>query len=109
MLSENQERLLDYLSTADRWVEAGELADRLGVTTRSVRNYVTAVRERSAVEIASSPTATASTPAATPATSAPGPRRIRRAPRATACTPSSAASATRPTASTSSRSRPSCT
>ncbi|MBM7024384.1 BglG family transcription antiterminator [Clavibacter zhangzhiyongii] len=55
MLSENQERLLDYLSTADRWVEAGELADRLGVTTRSVRNYVTAVRERSAVEIASSP------------------------------------------------------
>jgi lichenan operon transcriptional antiterminator len=55
MLSENQERLLDYLSTADRWVEAGELADRLGVTTRSVRNYVTAVRERSTVEIASSP------------------------------------------------------
>jgi lichenan operon transcriptional antiterminator len=55
MLSENQERLLDYLSTADRWVEAGELADRLGVTTRSVRNYVTAVRERSTVSIASSP------------------------------------------------------
>jgi lichenan operon transcriptional antiterminator len=55
MLSENQERLLDYLSTADRWVEAGELADRLGVTTRSVRNYVTAVRERSTVAIASSP------------------------------------------------------
>ncbi|MBF4631680.1 PTS sugar transporter subunit IIA [Clavibacter michiganensis subsp. phaseoli] len=55
MLSENQERLLDYLSTADRWVEAGELADRLGVTTRSVRNYVTAVRERSSVAIASSP------------------------------------------------------
>ncbi|RIJ06712.1 HTH domain-containing protein, partial [Clavibacter michiganensis subsp. insidiosus] len=55
MLSENQERLLDYLSTADRWVEAGELADRLGVTTRSVRNYVTAVRERSTVGVASSP------------------------------------------------------
>jgi lichenan operon transcriptional antiterminator len=55
MLSENQERLLDYLSTAGRWVEAGELADRLGVTTRSVRNYVTAVRERSTVAIASSP------------------------------------------------------
>ncbi|OUE10127.1 putative licABCH operon regulator [Clavibacter michiganensis] len=55
MLSENHERLLDYLSTADRWVEAGELADRLGVTTRSVRNYVTAVRERSSVAIASSP------------------------------------------------------
>jgi lichenan operon transcriptional antiterminator len=55
MLSDNQERLLDYLSTADRWVEAGELADRLGVTTRSVRNYVTAVRERSSVVVASSP------------------------------------------------------
>ncbi|MFS4504645.1 BglG family transcription antiterminator [Clavibacter sp. Sh2141] len=55
MLSDNQERLLDYLSAADRWVEAGELADRLGVTTRSVRNYVTAVRERSSVAIASSP------------------------------------------------------
>jgi lichenan operon transcriptional antiterminator len=55
MLSENQERLLDYLSTADRWVEAGELADRLGVTTRSVRAYVQAVRERSSVGVASSP------------------------------------------------------
>ncbi|MDA3806005.1 PTS sugar transporter subunit IIA [Clavibacter sp. CT19] len=55
MLSDNQERLLDYLSTADRWVEAGELADRLGVTTRSVRSYVAAVRERSEVAIASSP------------------------------------------------------
>lgn len=55
MLSENHERLLDYLSTADRWVEAGELADRLGVTTRSVRTYVAAVRERSDVAIASSP------------------------------------------------------
>jgi len=55
MLSDNQERLLDYLSTADRWVEAGELADRLGVTTRSVRSYVAAVRERSEVAIVSSP------------------------------------------------------
>ncbi|MFD2341010.1 PRD domain-containing protein [Clavibacter tessellarius] len=55
MLSDNQERLLDYLSSADRWVEAGELADRLGVTTRSVRSYVAAVRERSDVAIASSP------------------------------------------------------
>ena len=55
MLSDNQERLLDYLSTADRWVEAGELADRLGVTTRSVRSYVAAVRERSDVAISSSP------------------------------------------------------
>ncbi|OUD87233.1 hypothetical protein BC477_04510 [Clavibacter michiganensis subsp. michiganensis] len=109
MLSENHERLLDYLSTADRWVEAGELADRLGVTTRSVRTYVQAVRERSAVSIASSPTAIGSTPAATPATSGRARPATRRARPATGCTRSSAASATRPTASTSSRSRASCT
>ncbi len=109
MLSENHERLLDYLSTADRWVEAGELADRLGVTTRSVRTYVQAVRERSAVSIASSPDAIGSTPAATPATSGRARPATRRARPATGCTRSSAASATRPTASTSSRSRASCT
>jgi lichenan operon transcriptional antiterminator len=38
------ERLLDYLAAADDWVTAGELADRLGVTTRSVRSYVTSVK-----------------------------------------------------------------
>jgi lichenan operon transcriptional antiterminator len=38
------ERLLDYLSQADGWVTAAELADRLGVTTRSVRSYVTAAK-----------------------------------------------------------------
>ena len=46
VLSERHEGLLDYLSTAGRWVSAGELAGQLGVTTRSVRNYVSAVRER---------------------------------------------------------------
>ncbi|MFB2582595.1 transcription antiterminator [Herbiconiux sp. P15] len=38
------ERLLDHLAAADDWVTAGELADRLGVTTRSVRSYVTSVK-----------------------------------------------------------------
>ena len=38
------ERLLEHLAAADDWVTAGELADRLGVTTRSVRSYVTSVK-----------------------------------------------------------------
>jgi len=41
---DRRERLLDYLAQADGWVTAGELADQLGVTTRSVRSYVTAVK-----------------------------------------------------------------
>lgn len=41
---DKHERLLDYLAQADGWVTAGELADKLGVTTRSVRSYVTAVK-----------------------------------------------------------------
>ncbi|THG29725.1 BglG family transcription antiterminator [Naasia lichenicola] len=36
--------LLEYLAGADRWVAASELADRLGVSTRSVRSYVTAIK-----------------------------------------------------------------
>ncbi|WP_174522984.1 BglG family transcription antiterminator [Herbiconiux solani] len=43
-MSEKYERLLAYLAESDDWVTAGELADRLGVTTRSVRSYVTAVK-----------------------------------------------------------------
>ncbi|WP_319803467.1 BglG family transcription antiterminator [Planctomonas psychrotolerans] len=46
VLSESHERLLDYLSMTERWVDAGELAAHLGVTTRSVRNYVNTVRSR---------------------------------------------------------------
>jgi lichenan operon transcriptional antiterminator len=38
------ERLLEYLAATGDWVTAGELADRLGVTTRSVRSYVTSVK-----------------------------------------------------------------
>ena len=43
-MSDKHERLLAYLSRADGWVTAAELADRLGVTTRSVRSDVTAVK-----------------------------------------------------------------
>ena len=43
-MSDKYERLLDYLSQNDGWVTAAELADLLGVTTRSVRSYVTAAK-----------------------------------------------------------------
>ncbi|MEO7122312.1 MAG: BglG family transcription antiterminator [Lacisediminihabitans sp.] len=43
-MSGKRERLLDYLAQTDGWVTAAELADQLGVTTRSVRSYVTAVK-----------------------------------------------------------------
>jgi lichenan operon transcriptional antiterminator len=43
-MSDKYGRLLDYLSQNDGWVTAGELADQLGVTTRSVRSYVTAAK-----------------------------------------------------------------
>lgn len=46
-MNHKYERLLDYLSQADGWVTAAELADRLGVTTRSVRSYVTAAKAAS--------------------------------------------------------------
>src|ERR1700712_1456889 len=41
---DKHERLLDYLAQAEGWVTAAELADKLGVTTRSVRSYVPAVK-----------------------------------------------------------------
>ncbi|WP_165069983.1 BglG family transcription antiterminator [Marisediminicola senii] len=43
-MSDRHERLLEHLATRDGWVTAAELAGRLGVTTRSVRSYVTAVK-----------------------------------------------------------------
>ena len=43
-MSDKQTRLLDFLSQTSSWITAGELADRLGVTPRSVRSYVTAVK-----------------------------------------------------------------
>ena len=43
-MSERHDRLLAYLAGTVGWVTAAELADRLGVTSRSVRSYVTAVK-----------------------------------------------------------------
>lgn len=43
-MSAKQTRMLDFLSQTSSWITAGELADRLGVTPRSVRSYVTAVK-----------------------------------------------------------------
>jgi len=43
-MSDKYERLLDHLIQSDGWVTANELADQLGVTTRSVRSYVTAAK-----------------------------------------------------------------
>ncbi|MET0885858.1 MAG: PRD domain-containing protein [Mycetocola sp.] len=48
MTRERQDRILTYLSRASAWVTAGELADVLGVTPRSIRSYVTAVKSRAA-------------------------------------------------------------
>lgn len=41
---ENHARLMEHLAQSEAWVTAAELADKLGVTTRSVRSYVTAVK-----------------------------------------------------------------
>ena len=41
---DNHARLIEYLAQAEGWVTAADLADKLGVTTRSVRSYVTAVK-----------------------------------------------------------------
>lgn len=38
-MAERWERLVDALGRADTWTTASELADRLGVTTRTIRNY----------------------------------------------------------------------
>ncbi|MGO4691367.1 BglG family transcription antiterminator [Glaciibacter sp. 2TAF33] len=43
-MSDKRTRMLDYLSQTPAWVTAGELADHLSVTPRSVRSYVTAVK-----------------------------------------------------------------
>ncbi len=43
---ERQDRILTYLARTGTWVTASELADVLGVTPRSIRSYVTAVKAR---------------------------------------------------------------
>ncbi len=45
---QRQERMLTLLADADGWVTATELADRLAVSTRSVRSYVTALKATAA-------------------------------------------------------------
>lgn len=47
-MSDRHDRLLGYLSHRGGWVTAAELADHLGVSTRSVRSYVTAVKASAA-------------------------------------------------------------
>ncbi|MBC7725033.1 MAG: BglG family transcription antiterminator [Burkholderiaceae bacterium] len=43
-MSDKHDRLLGLLVASDGWVTAAQLADHLGVSTRSVRSYVTAVK-----------------------------------------------------------------
>ncbi len=43
-MADKYERMLELLLQADDWVTAGELAEQLGVTTRSVRSYVAAAK-----------------------------------------------------------------
>lgn len=47
-MRERQERMLALLADADGWVTASDLADRLAVSTRSVRSYVTALKATAA-------------------------------------------------------------
>jgi lichenan operon transcriptional antiterminator len=48
MIREKHERLLTYLARDGGWVTAGELSDVLGVTPRSVRSYVTQIKDEAA-------------------------------------------------------------
>ncbi|MDP3208054.1 MAG: HTH domain-containing protein, partial [Rhodoglobus sp.] len=43
-MADKYERMLELLFHADDWVTATDLAEQLGVSTRSVRNYVAAVK-----------------------------------------------------------------
>ncbi|SKC59485.1 BglG family transcription antiterminator [Okibacterium fritillariae] len=48
MIRDKHERLLTYLARDGGWVTAGELSDVLGVTPRSVRSYVTQIKDEAA-------------------------------------------------------------
>ncbi len=56
-MADRTPQLLEHLSRADGWVAASELADRLGVSTRTVRSYVTAIKSAAGpLEVISSST-----------------------------------------------------
>lgn len=44
-------RVTELLASRDGWVEAGYLADTLGVTTRTIRNYVRTINEKHGSEL----------------------------------------------------------
>jgi len=48
VIRDKHERLLTYLARDGGWVTAGELSDVLGVTPRSVRSYVTQIKDEAA-------------------------------------------------------------
>jgi len=64
MTAERQRRVLDVLLHRDGWVTAGDIAERLGVTPRSIRSYVTAVNRAVPDAIASGPSGYRAQPAA---------------------------------------------
>ncbi|MCU1476464.1 MAG: transcriptional antiterminator [Subtercola sp.] len=47
-MTDRRTQLLEYLAQTEGWTTASQLADRLGVTTRSVRSYVTAAKSAAA-------------------------------------------------------------
>ncbi|GAA1810809.1 PTS sugar transporter subunit IIA [Agromyces neolithicus] len=55
VLAEKWERLVEVLADDDGWTTAGALAERLGVTPRTIRSYVTRANAEGATLIASGP------------------------------------------------------
>ncbi|MEF2976855.1 BglG family transcription antiterminator [Subtercola sp. YIM 133946] len=47
-MTDRRRQLLEYLAQTEGWITSAQLADRLGVTTRSVRSYVTAAKSAAA-------------------------------------------------------------
>src|SRR3954463_16666468 len=43
-MADRTPQLLEHLARAEGWIAASELAERLGVSTRTVRSYVTAIK-----------------------------------------------------------------